>query len=97
MALADWMIPTLSLSAEAQLIHNKRTLEVHGPADMERTIRLTCSLLEQNALQESIIRKATGHIAELELYILLNCNKRRPSLLERLRKFLSTNHFAHRA
>jgi len=96
MVLADWMIPTLSLSAEADLVHQKRTVETYGSADVERTVRLTCSLLEQHALQESIIRKATGYIAELELYILLNCDAPRPSLLGRLRKFFVNRYFTQR-
>lgn len=89
MPLANWMIPELTLSAEAQLEHQKRVLAAHGATNIESTIQLAISLLEQDARHRSIICKATAHIAELELFILLHANERRPSLLRRLKNLIS--------
>lgn len=71
MALADWMVPQLSLSAELQVRHSVDTLQTKGAENIEETVKLACSLVQQNAIQQAIIRQATGYIAQLELQILL--------------------------
>lgn len=71
MALCEWMVPELTESAAVQLEHNKRVLRAHAHSEPERISQLACSVMEQAALQQSIIRKATAHIAELELVMLL--------------------------
>jgi hypothetical protein len=71
MALADWMVPQLSLSAELQVRHSVDTLQTKGADNIEETVKLACSLVQQNAIQQAIIRQATGYIAQLELQILL--------------------------
>lgn len=71
MTLADWMVPQLSLSAELQVRHSIDTLQAKGADNIEETVKLACSLVQQNAVQQAIIRQATGYIAQLELQILL--------------------------
>lgn len=71
MTLADWMVPQLSLSAELQVRHSIDTLQAQGANNIEETVKLACSLVQQNAVQQAIIRQATGYIAQLELQILL--------------------------
>jgi len=71
MTLADWMVPQLSLSAELQVRHSIDTLQAKGADNIEDTVKLACSLVQQNAVQQAIIRQATGYIAQLELQILL--------------------------
>lgn len=72
MALCEWMVPELSVSAAVELEHHKRVLRAHAQSEPERISQLACSVMEQAALQQSIIRKATAHIAELELIMLLS-------------------------
>lgn len=79
MALAEWMIPQLSLSAEAQLKFQLETLKAHGPTNIEDTVQLTCSLLQQNAINSALLRQAVGRIAELEMTLMLQ-ERPRPSL-----------------
>ena len=62
----QWLVPQLSLSAEAQLLQNVHELQKHGPDNPRATVELACSLLQQNAIQQAIIRQATHRIAELE-------------------------------
>ena len=67
MAWGKWMVPRLSLSAEAQLRTNLHVIERDGPANVDQLVRIACSLAQQNAYQAAIIRQATGHISALEL------------------------------
>lgn len=62
----QWLVPKLSLSAEAQLLQNMHEVQKHGPANPHATADLACSLLQQNAIQQALIRQATHRIAELE-------------------------------
>lgn len=62
----QWLVPKLSLSAEAQLLQNMHDVQKHGPANPRATAELACSLLQQNAIQQALIRQATHRIAELE-------------------------------
>lgn len=62
----QWLVPKLSLSAEAQLLQNMHDVQKHGPENPYATAELACSLLQQNAIQQAIIRQATHRIAELE-------------------------------
>jgi len=61
-----WMVPELTLSAEAQLLQHVHDVQRHGPENPYATTELACSLLQQNAMQQAIIRQATHRIAELE-------------------------------
>jgi hypothetical protein len=79
MALAEWMIPRLSLAAEAHLKYQVETLKKHGPANIQDTVQLTCSLLQQNAMNSAMLRQAVGHIAELEMILMLQ-ERQTPSL-----------------
>lgn len=67
MSLSDWMVPQLSLSAELQVRHSVDTLQTKGADNIEQTVKLACSLVQQNAVQQAIIRQATAHIARLEM------------------------------
>ena len=62
----EWMVPQLSLSAEAQLLQNVHDVQKHGAKNPHATVELACSLLQQNAIQQALIRQATHRIAELE-------------------------------
>lgn len=88
----DWMVPKLSLSAEAQLEHNVRLMREEGPSDIEGTIRIACSLIQQNAMQQAIIRQAVGHIAQLEMEQLLGGPKPRLRFLRKLMERLGVKH-----
>ena len=67
MAWGEWMVPELSLAAEAQLASAKHTLlqEVHQHP--EQVAELAWASMQQAAMLQSIMRKATARIAELEL------------------------------
>jgi hypothetical protein len=71
MALAEWMIPRLSLSAEAQLKHQVHVLRAEGPTNIKETVELSCALLQQNAINSTLLRQAVGRIAELEMTMML--------------------------
>lgn len=75
MTLASWMIPELSLSSQLQLESNKRTVRNLVASNPNEVAELTCTLMTQLSLQESILRKATHRIAELELEELLSAPK----------------------
>lgn len=62
----QWLVPKLSLAAEAQLLQNMHDVQKHGPENPYATAELACSLLQQNAIQQALIRQATHRIAELE-------------------------------
>lgn len=79
----EWLVPKLSLSAEAQLRTNIAALESEGPHNVDQLVRVACSLTHQNALQAAIIRQAIGYIGELEMGIHLSSCKR-PGLVQRL-------------
>lgn len=85
----SWLVPKLSLSAEAQLEHNLRLMREEGHKDMEGTVRIACSLIQQNAIQQAIIRQAIGHIGQLEMEALLTDQSQRLRLFKGIRKFLT--------
>lgn len=72
MTLANWMIPDLSLTSELQLEAHKRVVRNNATERPEEVADLACTLMTHLTLQESILRKATHRIAELELQELLN-------------------------
>lgn len=82
MSWGEWLVPRLTLSAEAQLRSNVAALEKEGPQNVDQLVRIACSLAHQNALQSAIIRQATGHIAVLEMAIELS-SRQRPGLVKR--------------
>ncbi len=88
MALADWLIPKPSLSAQAHYQHTCTTLRAQGPSNVPQTIDLACSLAHQNMMQQAIIRQAIHHISELELTFLLMESAPRPTLRQRLARLL---------
>lgn len=88
MPLAEWMIPQMSLSAEAQLQNDLKALRTHGPTNIKDTVELACSLLQQNATHRTLLRQAVGRVAELEMILFLQEHPRRPSLLRRLKNML---------
>lgn len=92
----SWLVPKLSLSAEAQLEHNMRVMREEGANDIEGTVRIACALLQQNAIQQAIIRQAIGHISQLEMEALLSDQPKRPRLLYRVRQFLARVRIGHR-
>lgn len=67
MSLADWMIPELSVGAALELENSKRVLRKHAESSPDQVAAIACSVMEQWALQQSILRNATRHIAELEM------------------------------
>lgn len=83
MSWGEWLVPRLTLSAEAQLRSNVAALEREGPENVDQLVRVACSLAHQNALQAAIIRQATGHIALLEMAIELG-SRQRPGPVHRL-------------
>jgi hypothetical protein len=89
MAFSQWMVPQLSLSAEAQLQHSLQVLREHGATNIKDTVELACSLAQQNAIQQAIIRQATAHIAELELVQLLRSYEKPLTLRQRLLDYLT--------
>lgn len=68
----DWLVPELTLSAEAQLTQNLHDVQKHGVDNPHATVQLACSLLQQNAIQQALIRQAVHRIAELEQLTGLN-------------------------
>lgn len=66
----DWMIPRLSLAAEAQLQSTLQTLDSQGAANAEDTVRLAKALAQQNVIQQAIIRQAVAYVSELELLLI---------------------------
>ena len=65
------MIPRLSLSAEAQLNYQMQVLKAQGPSNIKDTVELSCALLQQNAINSTLLRQAVGRIAELEMTMML--------------------------
>jgi len=72
MSLAEWMIPELSVSAALELENNKRILRNHIHADPAKVAAIACSVMEQCALQQAIVRNATKRIGELEMVLFLS-------------------------
>ena len=72
MSWGEWMVPELSIAAAVQLEHGKRVLRDNATKHPDQIANIACSTLEQTFLQQSIMRKATAHIAELELLMLLS-------------------------
>lgn len=66
MAFANWCVPNLSLSAQANLRHAIHAVRNEGPHDVSKLIDLTVSLLEQNANYKAMLRQALAHVIELE-------------------------------
>lgn len=91
----NWLVPQLSLSAEAQLEHNLRVMREEGTKDIEGTVRIACALIQQNALQQAIIRQAIGHISQLEMEALLCDKPQRLRLLDRIGKFFARKGVRH--
>lgn len=65
------MVPELSESAALHLEHRKRVLRNEVKTTPDAVAELACSLLHHMTMMESIMRKATKRIAELELQALL--------------------------
>lgn len=72
MALAEWMIPELSVSAAVELENSKRVLRNHARSNPDQVAAIACSVMEQAVLQQAIVRNATKHIAELEMVLFLS-------------------------
>jgi len=88
MGWADWMVPEFSAEEDFRL----RALELelrqaihHRPSEVTA---LCLGLAKQNAMQASIIRRATDRIAELELILAIATTKP-PRWPIRLRRWLS--------
>jgi hypothetical protein len=84
MSWGEWLVPKLSLSAEAQLRSNIAAIEREGPQKVEQLVKIASSLTQQNALQAAIIRQAIGHVSELELQVELGSSRKRPGLMQRI-------------
>lgn len=67
MAWAQWMVPELSLSAQLEIEHGRRVLLEQVHTRPEDVAKVAGDILHQNAMLQSILRKAIKHIAELEL------------------------------
>ena len=65
--MSSWLVPELTLSAQAQLEAGKRIVLHESKQSPDAIAKLCVSLLEQNALLMAITRQATARIAELEL------------------------------
>jgi hypothetical protein len=72
MAWGEWMIPELSISASVDLEHKKRLLLAEVKKRPDEVAQAAAAILQHNAMLQSILRKATTHIAELELKSLLS-------------------------
>ena len=83
MAWGDWLVPKLSVSAEAQMHHTVNVLKNEGPENVDQLVRIACSLAQQNVMQQAIIRQAIGHISLLEMTVELN-RKQPPRIWDRL-------------
>lgn len=78
MSATDWMIPRVSLAAEAYLQSTLVTLDAHGTDRPEETVRLAKALAQQNTIQQAIIKQAVARVAELELELILRQPEPRP-------------------
>lgn len=63
------MVPELSVEQLLSLEKGMRALRNEGAQNPEKVIDLTADLWRQHLMQQSIIQKATRHIAELECRI----------------------------
>ena len=72
MTFSDWMVPELRVSAAVELENSKRIIRSHAAHNPDKIIELACSAMEQTFMYQSITRKATKRIAELELTMLLS-------------------------
>jgi hypothetical protein len=70
MSWGDWMVVAFSIEEELQIESQARTV-LHCDNTAE-VARLCSSLVKQNAYYAKLLRQATGHIAQLEMEILLN-------------------------
>lgn len=71
MAPAEWFVPELSVTAAFDLEKAKRILRANATSEPERVAELACQVFEQNVMQQSILKKAVMHVAELEQTIVL--------------------------
>lgn len=71
MSFGEWMVPELSVNAELQLEYSKRLIRANTREKPEEIAELACSLTQQLMLYQSIVRKATHRIAELEIATVL--------------------------
>lgn len=85
MSWGEWMVPELSIAAAVQLEHGKRVLRENATAHPQQVANLACSTLEQTFLQQSIMRKATARIAELEMIMLLSPDDPKPTAFAQVR------------
>jgi hypothetical protein len=67
MTWGEWLVPKLSLAAEAHMRSCICAIERDGPENIDQLVRIASSLIQQNAYQAAIIRQAIGHISEIEI------------------------------
>jgi hypothetical protein len=72
MSWGDWMVVAFSIEEELQIESQARTV-LHCDNTAE-VARLCSSLVKQNAYYTKLLRQATGHIAQLEMEIILSEN-----------------------
>lgn len=72
MAWGEWMVPELTPSAAFELETQKRQLRTHAAEHPVQVTELAMKLLEQSFMLQSVLKKATHHIAELELQQILS-------------------------
>ncbi len=65
------MVPELSVEQLLSLEKGVRALRNEGPSNAEKVVNLAADLWRQHLMQQSIIQKATRHIAEIECRIAL--------------------------
>jgi hypothetical protein len=70
MSWGDWMVVAFSIEEELQIESQARTV-LHCDNTAE-VARLCSSLVKQNAYYTKLLRQATGHIAQLEMEIILS-------------------------
>jgi len=71
MSFDNWLVPELSLSAEAEVEAGVRAIMNNAKSEPENVAALACSTLRLAAHRQSIIQKAIDNTAELELRLML--------------------------
>lgn len=89
MTWGQWMVPELTISAAAQLEQNKRAMRQSITETPESVADVMCAVLEQNANYASILKKATLHIAELEMREVLASYEEHPVTPDEVPWYLS--------
>lgn len=90
MPSADWLVPRLSLAAEAELEHSIRVLRREGPDNPETTVRIACDLMRQSVIHQALLRQAIAYVGGLEVELEL---AKRPAPRFRWRHWFSrANH-----